>query len=56
MSKVTIVFALEEAMNVQRYSSTLSLTSALDRDGRLRSRSGRFTPGKETRYQLSEIV
>ena len=35
-----------------RYSSTLSLTSALDEGGWLTARHGRFTPGKETRYPL----
>jgi hypothetical protein len=30
----------------KKYSPTLSLTSALDGDGRLRSRPGRSTPGK----------
>jgi hypothetical protein len=34
----------------QTYSSTLSLTSALDRSGWLTPRPGCFTPGKETRY------
>ena len=34
------------------YSSTLSLTSALERDGWLTPRPGRFTPGKESRYAL----
>ena len=36
----------------QRYSSTLSLTSDLDGGGWLKPRSGRFTPGKETKYSL----
>jgi hypothetical protein len=35
-----------------RYSSTLSLTSALDVGGWSTPRPGRFTPGKETRYPL----
>ena len=35
-----------------RYSSTLSLTSALHGDGRLAPRPSRFTSGKETQYQL----
>jgi hypothetical protein len=35
-----------------RYSSTLSLTSALDGGEWLTPRPGRFTPGKETRYSL----
>jgi hypothetical protein len=34
------------------HSSTLSLTSALDRGGWLTPRSGCFTPGKVTRYPL----
>ena len=34
-----------------RYSYTLSLTSALDGNGWSTPRSGRFTPGKQTRYQ-----
>jgi hypothetical protein len=33
-----------------RYSCTLSLTSALDGGGWSTSRSGRLTPGKDTRY------
>jgi hypothetical protein len=32
------------------YSSTLSLTSALDADGWSKPRPGRFTPRKENRY------
>jgi hypothetical protein len=36
----------------ERYSYTLSLTSALDVGGRSTPFSGRFTPGKETRYPL----
>jgi hypothetical protein len=35
-----------------RYSSTLSLTSALDGGGWSTPRPGCFTPGKETRYSL----
>jgi len=35
-----------------RYSSTFSLTSALGGGGWLTPRSGRFTPGTETRYPL----
>ena len=35
-----------------RYSSTLSLTSALDEGRWSTPRPGRFTPGKETRYAL----
>ena len=34
------------------YSSTLSLTSALECGGWLTQRPGRFTPGKQTRYPL----
>jgi hypothetical protein len=37
---------------VWRYSSTLSLTLALDEGGWSTSLPGRFTPGKETRYPL----
>jgi hypothetical protein len=33
-----------------RYSSTLSLTLALDEGGWSTPRPGRFTPGKETQY------
>jgi hypothetical protein len=36
----------------QRYSSTLSLTSAVDEGGWLTPRPGRFTSGKENRYPL----
>ena len=36
----------------QSYSSTLSLTSALDRGVFLTPLPGRFNPGKETRYPL----
>jgi hypothetical protein len=36
----------------QRYSSTLSLSSALHWGGWSTPRPGRFTPGKETRYPL----
>jgi len=34
------------------YSSTVSLTSALNGGGWSQSRPGRFSPGKETRYPL----
>jgi hypothetical protein len=36
----------------ERYSSTLSLTSVLDRGGWAKPRPGRFTRGKENRYLL----
>jgi hypothetical protein len=36
----------------QRYSSTLSLSSALDGGESLTPRFDRFTPGKDTRYPL----
>ena len=36
----------------QRYSSILSLTSALDGGGWLTPRPGRLSPGKQTRYSL----
>jgi hypothetical protein len=42
----------ESADGQQRYSSTLSLTSALDGNRWLTPRPGRFTPGQETRYPL----
>jgi hypothetical protein len=35
-----------------RYTSTLSLTLALDGGGWLKPRPARYTPGKETRYLL----
>jgi hypothetical protein len=42
----TVKFTLEQAMKFQRerYSSTLSLTSALDEGGWSTPRPGRFTP------------
>jgi hypothetical protein len=42
----------EGPMGEYRYSSLLSLTSALNGGGLLMPRPGRFTPGKETRYPL----
>jgi hypothetical protein len=46
-----VMFTPEQAIKVQRgeqrYSSTLSLTSALDGSGWLTPRSGRFTPWKK---------
>ena len=57
-------FVYEESKNVHprtgyedpegkyMYSSTLSLTSALDGSGWLTPRPGRFTPGKEMWYPL----
>ena len=42
----------ERPKGKQRYSSTLSLTSALDGDGWLTPRPSSFTPEKETRYPL----
>jgi rRNA maturation protein Nop10 len=42
----------EGPVGEQRYSSTLSLTSALDGGGWSTPRPGRFTPGKESRYPL----
>ena len=42
----------EDPEEEQRYSSTLSLTSALDGGGWLKPRPSCFTPGKETRYPL----
>jgi hypothetical protein len=40
----------------QTYSSTFSLTSALDEGGWLTPRPGLFTPGKETQYPLHRRV
>ena len=40
----------------QRYSSTLSLTSALDGGGSTTPRPGSFTPGKQTRYPLYRML
>jgi hypothetical protein len=42
----------ERSEGEKRYSSTLSLTLALDGGGRSTPRPGRLTPGKETRYPL----
>ena len=42
----------EDLEGEQRYTSTLSLTSALDGGGWLMPRPGRFTPGRETQYPL----
>jgi hypothetical protein len=39
-------------LRLQKYSSTFSLTSSLDRDGWLVARPGRFTSGTETRWPL----
>jgi hypothetical protein len=38
----------EDPDGEQKYTSTVSLTSALDGGGWLMLRRGRFTPGKET--------
>jgi len=47
--KIKVTYTLEEATNAQRgeqrYSFTLSLTSALDGVGGQRHAPGRFTPG-----------
>jgi hypothetical protein len=50
--KVHTITDQEDAENEQRYSFTLSLTSALDAGGLSTSLSARFSPGKESRYQL----
>jgi len=42
----------EDPEGKQRYSSTLSLTSALDVGGWSTPRPGRFTTGKKTQYTL----
>ena len=50
---VNVKFTPEQAQGgVQKYSSTLSLTSALEWGVWLKPRSGWFTPGKETRHPL----
>jgi len=41
---------------VQKYSSTLSLTSALDGDSWSAPGLGRFNPGKKTRHPLHTIM
>jgi hypothetical protein len=46
-SKGKIKFILEQATRTQSYSSTLSLTSALDRGGWSTPRPGRFTCRKD---------
>jgi len=54
--KVRVQFILQQATKAQRgeyrYSSTLSLNSAVDAGWLSTVRPGRFTPGKETRYPL----
>ena len=50
-----VKFILVQAMKAQReqmYSSTLSLTSALDKAGWLTPRPGLFIPGKESWYPV----
>ena len=52
---IKVKFAGHEGTRVEqamKYTSTLSLTSALDEDGWLIPRPGRCTPGKQTRYPL----
>ena len=50
LDKVT--FALEQAIKAQKGNKVVavSLTSALDGDGWLTPRPGRYNPGKESRY------
>ena len=55
--QVKVKFTLEQATKAEResrviYSSTVSLTSALDRGGWSIPRLGRFSAGKETRYPM----
>jgi hypothetical protein len=45
--KVQPIAGHEDPEGEQRYSSTLSLTLALDRGGWSTPRAGRFTPGKD---------
>ena len=52
LCKVKVKFSLEQAVKAQRYSSTLSLTSAPDGGVWSTSRPSCFTPEKETRYPL----
>ena len=60
--KVKVRFAIEQAMKAQTgvqvdaYSSTLSLTSALVRGGWLTPRPGRFASAKENRHPLYRRV
>ena len=51
LSKVKVKFILEQAMKTQRYSSNLSLTSALDMGGLSTPNLGPFT-SRKTRYPL----
>jgi hypothetical protein len=46
----------EDRKGEKEYSSTVSLTLALGRDGWSTPRPGRFTPGKETQYPLCRRV
>jgi len=52
MFKVHLRTGHEGPKGEYRYSSTLSLTSALEGGGCSTSHPGRFTPEKETRYPL----
>jgi hypothetical protein len=46
----------EGPQGLQRYSSTLSLTSALDGGGWLTARPSRFTSGKETlKFEIEKL-
>jgi len=54
--KVKVKFTLEQTTKAQRYSSTLSLTSALDVGGWSTPRPDRSTPGKETLYPFYRRV
>jgi hypothetical protein len=50
--KIRPITSHEGPEEEKRYSSTLSLTSALAGGGRSTPRPGRLTPGKENRYPL----
>jgi hypothetical protein len=56
MVRLKTQFALQQAIRTpeweQKYSSNLSLTSALDGGGWSTPRPSRFTLGKEARYRL----
>jgi hypothetical protein len=54
--KVHLMTGCEDPEGKWRYSSILSLTSAVDMGVGSTPRPGRFTPGKETQYPLYRML